>query len=31
VIVGNAIDDDDDYYGCGGWGYRGAAISEEGF
>ena len=31
VILGNAIDDDDDYYGCGGWGYRGPAMCEDGW
>lgn len=32
IIIGAAIDDDDDiYYACGGWGFRGAAICEEGW
>lgn len=32
IIIGTAIADDDDvYYACGGWGYRGAALCNEGW
>lgn len=33
VIIGAAVDDDDDhfYYGCGGWGYHGAACWSGGY